>query len=63
MDVASLTLDKVLGRIDADLDASVERLFAWLRIPSISTDPAYAEDYKVTMPKLAAASRTTPARW
>ena len=43
MDVASLSLDKVLGRIDADLDASLERLFAWLRIPSISTDPAYAE--------------------
>jgi acetylornithine deacetylase/succinyl-diaminopimelate desuccinylase-like protein len=44
MDVASLTLDKVLGRIDADLDASLERLFAWLRIPSISTDPVYAGD-------------------
>lgn len=36
-------LDSVLARIDADLDASLERLFAWLRIPSISTDPAYAE--------------------
>ena len=35
-------LDRVLSRLDADLDASVERLFAWLRIPSISTDPAYA---------------------
>jgi acetylornithine deacetylase/succinyl-diaminopimelate desuccinylase-like protein len=44
MDSASLTLDQVLGRIDADLDASLQRLFAWLRIPSISTDPAYAED-------------------
>jgi acetylornithine deacetylase/succinyl-diaminopimelate desuccinylase-like protein len=42
MDVASGTLDKVLARIDADLDASVERLFDWLRIPSISTDPSYA---------------------
>src|SRR5205085_1341394 len=35
-------LGAVLDRIDADLDASLERLFAWLRIPSISTDPAYA---------------------
>lgn len=35
-------LDAVLARIDADLDASLERLFALLRIPSISTDSAYA---------------------
>jgi acetylornithine deacetylase/succinyl-diaminopimelate desuccinylase-like protein len=44
MDVANATLEKVLGRIDADLDASLERLFSWLKIPSISTDPAYAGD-------------------
>jgi len=44
MDIARATTEKVLGRIDADLDASLERLFAWLRIPSISTDPAYAAD-------------------
>src|SRR3954447_6454237 len=37
-----LPLDQVLNDIDADLDNSLERLFAWLRIPSISTDPAYA---------------------
>ncbi len=43
MDLANTALDKVLARIDADLDASLERLFAWLRIPSISTDPAYAQ--------------------
>lgn len=35
-------LAQVLARIDADLDASLERLFALLRIPSISTDSAYA---------------------
>jgi acetylornithine deacetylase/succinyl-diaminopimelate desuccinylase-like protein len=37
------TLDAVLTRIDRDLDASLERLFALLRIKSISTDPAYSE--------------------
>ena len=37
-------LDKVLDHIDADLDAALERLFATLRIRSISTDPAYADD-------------------
>ena len=34
-------LDKVLAHLDADLDTAVERLFAFLRIQSISTDPAY----------------------
>jgi acetylornithine deacetylase/succinyl-diaminopimelate desuccinylase-like protein len=37
-------LDQVLQRIDADLDESLARLFDWLKIPSISTDPAYAAD-------------------
>ena len=35
-------LDKVLNRVDAQLDDSLARLFAFLRIPSISTDPAHA---------------------
>ena len=35
-------LDDVLARIDADLDQSLNRLFDWLRIQSISTDSAYA---------------------
>ena len=34
-------LDAVLERIDRDLDQSLERLFALLRIQSISTDPAF----------------------
>ena len=36
-------LPKVLDRIDADLDNSLERLFDFLRLQSISTDPAYAD--------------------
>jgi acetylornithine deacetylase/succinyl-diaminopimelate desuccinylase-like protein len=41
-------LPKVLDRIDADLDKSLERLFAFLRLQSVSTDPAYAEQCKAT---------------
>ncbi len=37
-------LDRVLARIDADLPDALERLKALLRVPSISTDPAYRED-------------------
>ncbi|ROU03938.1 M20/M25/M40 family metallo-hydrolase [Histidinibacterium lentulum] len=36
-----MTLAPVLDRIDRDLDSALERLMALLRIPSISTDPAY----------------------
>jgi acetylornithine deacetylase/succinyl-diaminopimelate desuccinylase-like protein len=39
---ASETLPAVLDRVDRDLDQSLERLFALLRIQSVSTDPAYA---------------------
>lgn len=38
-----MTLDKVLERIDTDLPSALERLMALLRIPSISTDPAYQD--------------------
>ena len=38
---ASAALPKVLDRIDADLDQSLERLFKFLRLQSISTDPAF----------------------
>lgn len=37
-------LETVLDRLDRDFDASLERLFALLRIPSVSTDPAYAAE-------------------
>ncbi len=33
--------DQVLNHLDADQDAALDRLFARLRIESISTDPAY----------------------
>lgn len=37
-------LDSILADLDSRLDASVAHLFDLLRIPSISTDPAYAKD-------------------
>ena len=41
------TVDRVLDLVDHSLDASLQRLFAFLRIPSISTDPAYAKQCAV----------------
>ena len=38
-----MSLDPVLDRIDTDLPAALDRLMAFLRIPSISTDPAYKD--------------------
>jgi acetylornithine deacetylase/succinyl-diaminopimelate desuccinylase-like protein len=40
-------LDQVLQRIDADIDTSLERLFQWLKVPSISTDPAYKDHCRI----------------
>ena len=39
-----MSLDPVLARIDADLPQATDRLLELLRIPSISTDPAYKND-------------------
>jgi acetylornithine deacetylase/succinyl-diaminopimelate desuccinylase-like protein len=47
------SLDAVLAHIDADIDNSLERLFALLRIKSISTDPAFAADCKAAAEHLA----------
>ncbi|MCR8546317.1 M20/M25/M40 family metallo-hydrolase [Salipiger sp. P9] len=49
-----MSLDAVLARIDTDLPAATDRLIELLRIPSISTDPAFkaecdrAADWLVT---------------
>jgi len=39
-----MSLDKVLNTIDETLPDAMDRLFELLRIPSISTDPAHADD-------------------
>jgi len=39
-----MSLDTILARIDEDLPNALERLMTLLRIPSISTDPAYKKD-------------------
>ncbi len=39
-----MPLTQVLDRLDTDLDAALERLLALMRIPSISTDPAWKAD-------------------
>ncbi|MFW2587168.1 M20/M25/M40 family metallo-hydrolase [Sagittula sp. SSi028] len=39
-----MSLDATLSRIDADLPQAMDRLMELLRIPSISTDPAYKAD-------------------
>ena len=48
------SLPAVLDRIDADFDKSLERLFALLRIKSISADPAFSDDCKKAADHLAA---------
>jgi acetylornithine deacetylase/succinyl-diaminopimelate desuccinylase-like protein len=39
-----MSLETVLAKIDETLPEALERLYAILRIPSISTDPAYRKD-------------------
>ena len=42
--MSAALLDLVLAHIDAHIDQTTEHLFKLLRIPSISTDPAYRRD-------------------
>jgi acetylornithine deacetylase/succinyl-diaminopimelate desuccinylase-like protein len=51
--MANAHTQKVLDRIDADFDNSLERLFALLRIKSISADPAFAAECKAAAEHLA----------
>ena len=46
-------LDAILNDIDTDLENALERLFAFLRIPSISTEPAHAGDCRAAAAWLA----------
>lgn len=39
-------LDSVITTLQAEQQAAVDRLIAWLRIPSVSTDPARASDVR-----------------
>ncbi|MGJ8611536.1 MAG: hypothetical protein ACSHWY_10590, partial [Octadecabacter sp.] len=38
-----MTLDAVLTKIDTDLDVALDRLMGFLRLQSVSTDPAYKD--------------------
>jgi acetylornithine deacetylase/succinyl-diaminopimelate desuccinylase-like protein len=47
-------LEAVLDRIDQEIDQSVARLFALLRIASVSTDPAYKDQCRAAAEHVAA---------
>lgn len=51
---ASSHVQTVLARADADFDSALQRLFALLRIKSISADPAFAADCKAAAEHLCA---------
>src|SRR3569623_159187 len=51
--MSNAQLQPVLDHIDKDFDNALERLFSWLRIKSISADPAFAADCKAAAEHLA----------
>lgn len=55
---SSRPVEQVLATVDSSLDQSLDRLFALLRIKSISTDSAYAKDCVAAAEWLAADLRT-----
>jgi acetylornithine deacetylase/succinyl-diaminopimelate desuccinylase-like protein len=54
----SASLPAVLDHIDRDLETSLDRLFALLRIQSVSTDPAYAPHCRAAAEHVAADLRS-----
>src|SRR5262249_34099066 len=51
---ANNSVSAVLAYVDRELDSSLDRLFALLRIQSISTDPAYTADCRKAAEHVAA---------
>ena len=47
-------LDSILKATDADLDASIERMFDLVRIASVSTDPVFKAECRKTAEKISA---------
>lgn len=44
--MSNFNLDNVTSHIEQHFDNSVNRLIEWLKIPSVSTDPAYNDDVR-----------------
>ena len=42
--MTATAMDQVLATVDRDFGASMDRLFAFLRFPSVGTDPAHHAD-------------------
>src|SRR3954470_11198728 len=68
--MSNAKIQPVLDHIDTDFDNSLERLFALLRIKSISADPAFAGDCKAAADHLASdiatigfAAEVRPTAW
>ena len=55
---AADVVPKVLEHVDRDLPSSLDRLFALLRIQSVSTDPAYAPQCRNAAEHVAADLKT-----
>ena len=61
--MSNAKIQPVLDHIDADFDNSLERLFALLRIKSISADPAFAGDSRrppIILPRISRRSASRP---
>src|SRR3954469_7097866 len=54
LEISMSQIQAVLERIDHDLNASLDRLFALLRIQSVSTDPAYKDSCRAAADYVAA---------